>query len=62
MVSLSMTMKIKWVLWRFRCSANVGSLCHDSFGYMAKSRLAGKLELRWAVPIDNILHIFKYLN
>jgi len=29
---------------------------------MAKNRLAEKPELRWAVPITDILHIFKYLN
>jgi len=31
---------------------------HYAFPYMAKSRLAGKRELRWAVPIIKILHIF----
>jgi len=55
----------EWVLRRFRCSPDVGSFGNYSFPYMAKtkSRLVRKLELRWAVPItDIILHIFKYLN
>jgi len=42
MVSLSMTMKIKWIL-RLQCSPNAGSFGHYSFPYMAKSRLAEKL-------------------
>ena len=29
---------------------------------MATSRLAGKLELRWAVPITDVLYVFKYFQ
>jgi len=41
MVSRSMTMKIKWVLWRFRCSPNDRKLLALSlFRHTTKSRLS----------------------